>query len=265
MYQAKAWELKSLGVEAIATPDNWRDLNRSAIQGLMTSIREIGLQIPITVRLNQEDGVLPSSKFVLVAGRHRLEACRQLGMDQILCRVIDHGPSAEREARLWYISENLHRAELTTLDKKMMVAEWIRLTEDKLSANKPAQHARVSKGGRGHKGGLSAAVLDLGITRREGQRALTIARITPEAESVIRTSGLADNQNKLLEIGAASPDQQVMVANALAMKPTPQTEFNARAKWFADMNILWNKAHPKWKDEFARANPAIFEQGGPSE
>jgi ParB-like chromosome segregation protein Spo0J len=50
---------------------------------------------------------------MLVAGRHRLAACIELGVNQVPV-VAETG--SELEARLWEIAENLHRAELTALD-----------------------------------------------------------------------------------------------------------------------------------------------------
>jgi hypothetical protein len=38
-------------------------------------------------------------------------------------------PTAEIDARLWEIAENLHVAELTELERAEHVTEWIRLAE----------------------------------------------------------------------------------------------------------------------------------------
>ena len=56
------------------------------------------------------------------------------------------------------------------------VAEWIRLAE------KPAQLAQVSKGGRGKEGGLSKASCDLGIDRDDARRATKVAGLSDEAK-----------------------------------------------------------------------------------
>jgi hypothetical protein len=109
--------------------------------------------------------------------------------------------------------ENLHRAELTVLERATHTAEWIRLTEERglakaelaLPAPKPAQVAQVSdkpKGGRGKKDGLSAATRELGIERTEAQRSIKIDAIAPEAKQAATDAGLADNQSALLKIAA---------------------------------------------------------------
>jgi hypothetical protein len=99
------------------------------------------------------------------------------------------------EARMWEIAENLHRAELTVLKRKEQIAEWIEL--------KRAQVGQVS-GGRGNKGGISAAAEQLGVTRQEAQRSVRIASIKPEAKEAARDAGIDDNQSKLLEIAKVS-------------------------------------------------------------
>lgn len=58
--------------------------------------------------------------------------------------------------RLWEISENLHRAELTGLERGEMVAERVELT-----GFKPEQNVPLSGGGRGNKEGISQAARHL--------------------------------------------------------------------------------------------------------
>lgn len=66
----------------------------------------------------------------LGAGRHRLEAWRRLYPGEIIvCSVLR---CDEREARLWEISENLHRAELTEAERRQHIAERVKLTAGKL-------------------------------------------------------------------------------------------------------------------------------------
>jgi ParB-like chromosome segregation protein Spo0J len=51
---------------------------------------------------------------ILIAGRHRLEAVRMLGWDEIPVIVSD---GTEIEAKMWEIAENLHRADLTVMER----------------------------------------------------------------------------------------------------------------------------------------------------
>ncbi len=92
-----------------------------AVLELSRSIAAIGLQSAPTVI--ERDG-----RFVLVAGRHRIEALKLLGISSVLVRLVDFD---DVEAKLWTISENLHRTELSALDRSVAIAEWIRLREER--------------------------------------------------------------------------------------------------------------------------------------
>jgi ParB family transcriptional regulator, chromosome partitioning protein len=94
-----------------------RALDRESVERLKESISKIGLKTPISVRSSEQG-------WTLVSGRHRLEACIELGMDEIPV-VAETG--SELEARLWEIAENLHRAELTALERAEHIDQWIRL------------------------------------------------------------------------------------------------------------------------------------------
>src|SRR6266850_8328030 len=95
-----------LDVSSIIVPEGHREIDKEAIDGLADSIQAIGLQHPITVRRGAD------GECVLIAGRHRLEAYRRLGLPRIPARIME-----ERWARLWSISENLHRVDPSQLDR----------------------------------------------------------------------------------------------------------------------------------------------------
>jgi ParB-like chromosome segregation protein Spo0J len=174
---------------SISVDDRLRTLNQGAVERLKESITRIGLKTPISVRPSDEQ----EEPWTLIAGRHRLQACIELGFEKIEAQ---YKGGTDVDYRLWEIAENLHRAELTVAERSRHVAEWIRLTEEN---NKPAQVAPVSpKGGRGHEGGINAAARELGIDRTEAQRAVKIDSLTDEAKATAVATGLDDNQSALL-------------------------------------------------------------------
>ena len=101
-----------------------------------SSIKTVGLLQPITVSDGEVDGKVTGGRgrrhYRLIFGRHRLEAYRAIGHATIPARVVWFVDDVDR--RLRTIAENLHRSELTVDERAAQVAEWIRLTEAKISA-----------------------------------------------------------------------------------------------------------------------------------
>lgn len=122
-------------------------------------------------------------------------------MPGFFCPVIGFEADNELEAKRWEIAENLHRSELTALERDQQVAEWIRLTEE---AEKVAQDAPLKEPGkgRGSKGGVRAAARELGIDRDDARRAVKVSSLTDEAKETAREVGLDDNRSALLRAAA---------------------------------------------------------------
>lgn len=171
-----------------------RALDQEAVRVLAESMKAVGLKTPISVRRNPQG-------YELVTGLHRFEAARQLRWPEISATIV---VGSDVDARKWQIAENLHRAELTPLERAEHVAEWIRLTEKEVSA----QVAPKPQGGR-PESGIRAAARELGIERTDAQRSIKIDSITPEAKEAAREAGIDKNQSKLLAVAGRPPEQQV--------------------------------------------------------
>ncbi len=184
-------------VEAIHVPSGRRGIREEAIPPLMESIRRLGLQVPLAVRVVDEmelpDVGIVANVPLLVAGRHRLEACRRLGIEAV--PVVDF--TDEREARLWEISENLHRADLTQLERDEQVAEWIRISAE-VSPHIVAKPGRPAGGTRG-------AARELGVNREDARRAEKVASLPADAKDTARELGLDNNRSAMLA-AASKPD-----------------------------------------------------------
>jgi succinyl-CoA synthetase beta subunit len=60
---------------------------------------------------------------------------------------------------------------LSALERAEQIAEWVALTVSKQEpGDKPVQVEQVSKGGRGRKGGVSAATKEIGVSRASSIR-----------------------------------------------------------------------------------------------
>jgi hypothetical protein len=104
---------------------------------------------------------------------------------------------SETEAKLWEISENLHRADLTVVERSEHIAEWIRITDER---NIGVTCTGIPRGRGQPKGGIRAAERDLGIEHTEAVRAVKIDGLTPEAKAAAKEGGLDDNQAALLRV-----------------------------------------------------------------
>jgi ParB-like chromosome segregation protein Spo0J len=225
------WSLDEI-VIAARMRDRLRD---DAIASLMESIQKIGLREPPTIRIGHDEDEDGGEYPILVAGLHRIEALKRLGAQYADCAVFD---GDETEARLWEISENMHRAELSELEWSEHVAEWKRLTEVQSEQNvqneseraevQSEQHVQnesklADRRGHRHEGGIAKAARELPIPgatedakRMRVVRAIKIADIAPEAKEAAKAAGLANNQKALLTVAQAEPEQQARVVEEIA-------------------------------------------------
>jgi ParB family transcriptional regulator, chromosome partitioning protein len=201
-------------LDQIDFPANARPTHADKVSELVASIRLLGLQSAPTV-------IDRNGRYVLVTGRHRLEAMRVIGKDPVPVRIVDFD---EIEARLWTISENLHRNELSALDRAEQVAEFVRLSEEVRKAapvdvGLPAAHqpqaAQVAHPAKRYEQrGDSLAARDHGLSRDEVRRARTIAALPSVVKDRARSLGVDGNQSALLDAAKA----QTMVAQISALE-----------------------------------------------
>lgn len=132
--------------------------------------------------------------FVLIAGHHRLEACRSLGLVEIEASVVE---MTELDRQLWEIDENLCRVDLTELER----AEHLARRKDVYEARHPeTRHGvagAVAKHGTGADDNLSFAAdtaSKTGIGEREIQRAVRRAtKIASDVKKRIADTEIADS------------------------------------------------------------------------
>ncbi len=236
-------QVEQFSLEAIAVLPGRRKIDPSTVDRLAESIKSIGLRTPITVRLVDgfvdNDGVVVDGQPVLVTGAHRLAAIKKLRWDKIECFLFDGDD--EVDAQLWEIAENLHRADLSALERSEQVAEWVKLTEERL----PTQVVSAAlpdgrKAGPQHQSsGIRAASRELGIDREKARRSVKIASISDEAKAAAKEAGLENNQSALERI-AKSQDQvgevQQIKKERSAPKPPPE-DFH-----FERLKSAWNAA-----------------------
>lgn len=214
--------------------DKARSVSRERLADLVKSIERLGLQTPITVRPVKRifDGK-PADRWQIVAGHHRYAAARQLAWEEIECRAFD---GDETDARLWEIAENLHRSELSAVERAEQIDEWRRLTVEK-----GAQLAHPSGGHQPHDKGHSKTADALGITRDTVRRAERIASLPEDVRDQARAEDWS--QSRLLAAARPAP-------KAPPIAPDPLEEEQAIEAQVKRLMAAWNAAGPDARADF---------------
>lgn len=225
-----------LAIEEIIIGEGRREVNAAAVKRLAESIEKVGLRHPITVR---ERG----DKYQLIAGMHRIEACKRLGRDFVPATIVK---MTNDDARLWEISENLHRADLSKIERDENVAEWIKIT-DRISSQVDRKVGRPE-------GGVEAAARELGVDRMDAHRAVKVASLSNEAKDAAREHHLDNNRSALLEAARETePEKQVakiVRIAAVKLADAPLNDFESKEKQVAALTSAWNKAGTEAREEF---------------
>ncbi|MGE7153130.1 ParB/RepB/Spo0J family partition protein [Methylorubrum rhodesianum] len=250
-------EVEPVRVSDVYVADRLRQITDEAIATMAASMEAVGLLTPITVRvveMMEIDGQEVAGVPILIAGATRLAAAKRLGWEVIDTLTAD---VTEVEARKHEIAENLHRSELTVAERAEHVAEWARLTG--------VSGQVVQKLGR-PEGGISAASRELGLGRKEVERAVKVASISEPAKQAAINAHLDNNQSALLKIAASQPAEQVEKVRELAaerdarrarrsavtvpLAAEPISDDDAVEKQLAKLNAAWNAAGPEARQRF---------------
>lgn len=196
-------------------------LKEPIVARLMDSIAVIGLQAPVDVRL-EPDGE-GNKRAVLIAGRHRVEACKRLGFVLMPVRIFDDTTHAHR----WEVDENLARGVLTKAERDAHLRALAERVEEGISVqNGP-------KNGRGRpKGGEREVARQLGVPRTTLRRA--------------RANGGANKTD-----GMASKDAPTAPKPAHRPEPRQETE----QAWLSALLAVFARGEPEWQE---RARDALY-------
>ena len=232
-----------LSTETITVPKSARPIQEDQLKGIMHSIEKIGLGTPITVRRHRSEGHL----CVLVAGGHRLEAFKRLGIGKIPAQIIEYD-----NAKIWTISENLHRVELSRLERAEGISEFAKLCGE--NAGRSAHPLRGGKQPRNL--GNSEAARQLGMDRKQVREARANANITPKAKELLTQNGLDDNQKVLGKVARLkTPESQIAYAKKAArsaLAARQKCKASVERSSFSDLRSRWNKL--KFRRRFQSAS-----------
>lgn len=243
-------------IDCIEVANRLRDADREKVAMLADSIAKIGLQQPISVWQEPDEHNL--GVVHLVAGLHRLRAAEMLGWEQIDAIEVDLN---EIDRRRWEIAENLHRSELTVLQRDEHVAEWIRLTE--VSSQVDTKPKTGPKGGR-PQSGVRAAARELHIENQDAHRAVKVAGLSDEAKQVAREVHLDDNRSALLLAASEPKERQADTLREIAARKEapPRTDVPKRNDLAYESLInAWDLAPEEVRWAFLRAIPSRYSSG----
>lgn len=238
----------SIRVEDVQIGERHRALSDDACNRLAGSMKEIGLQQPISVRIVDEmmvDGDLTAGVPVLVAGLHRLEAAKRLGWSHIDCLEVDDD---HLRAELWEIDENLMRAELSPSQQ----AEHLHRRKEVWEALQQSDAIRTTFTGRGNKGFAKSTADNAGIDKSTVTR--QIARAEAIGPDIKLVAGTSLDKGVELDALAKMPAEQraPLIARAAAGEAVtaraPLGDFDVIEKQVDAVMAAWNKACPEARD-----------------
>lgn len=210
----------NIPIAQITTFDRVRQASRPQVEALVASIREVGLLNPITVTAT-DDG------FALVAGMHRLEACRALGMTAVPAITLDLDANQRIIAEC---DENLCAPSLTAAER----AEFTRRRKAAYEALHPetVREATLKRGDNlpsrqvGETGPAPRFTADTAAATGQSERAVQRdaergEKVSDEALGLIKGTRL-DTGRYLDSIKNLSAEDQVVKVQADLASPEPR-------------------------------------------
>ena len=232
-----------ISIEDVLISEDHRPLDLEAVAVIAASMKMIGQQTAIRVRAAPgQDG-----KAILVGGWRRIEAAKSLGWGTIRAEFID---GDEVLAELCEIADDLHRSDLTALEKAEKLAKWVRLTTER----EPISRQKVAKFGPGRPEGVIArAARELPIKgktlqarRKRLERSIKIDAMSADAKAAAIEAGLDTSPSALHEISKEQTTEAQLekIAEIVKRKAKQRAKRNRVKKSKAKADAPEEKAPP---------------------
>ncbi len=198
--------MPTVSIDQIKIGLNRRPVKDEKVAELMESIKANGLLNPITVDQNLN----------LIAGLHRLTACKLLHFKEIECNIVTY--THADQASLAEIDENLIRNELEPLDRAQLWLEREQILGRLGLRAKPGDNQHTLKGSENisppPKTTMELAK-EVGYSERTFQMGKQIAKdIFPEVKEIIKDTPLAKSTTDLLRIARAGSKERTLAEQA---------------------------------------------------
>lgn len=211
--------IQSVKLKTLRASAQPRPLVTADVDKLAASIKAVGLIQPITVRPAVVMNGIAEQGFQIVAGHHRVAACRSLGWSEIDAIVVD--AVEHLQAELIEIDENLCRSELTAAQRSSFAKRrkqvWEALHPDEILGGQsfPTQIATDHKDRpQNQKGFAAETAAASGMSKRSINQ--HIARAEALGDDLDRVVGTSLDKGTELDALAAMPahDRTVLVDRA---------------------------------------------------
>lgn len=241
-----------------------RETSEAKVEMLVASIGDVGLLNPVTVFNRQViDAGIAVDGFGLVAGAHRIEACKRLGMTEVAANIVE---LSDLERQIAECDENLCAATLTPSEKAM----FTRRRKEAYEALYPETKAHVagahaSNKAQGNASANLAPAFTADTAAKTGQSERAVQRdaergvkISDRALAAVRGTKL--DTGKYLDALKALPAQEQVErvkADLAPRKPVPppaepHNPQEAYNKWASDMNRIWSRAPQDWRERWIK-------------
>ena len=201
------FRIKLIAPTDIIVGNRMRSLNRDKVAELKEAIRQVGcIKTPLSVRPADSDG-----KHQLITGWHRLQAAIELGSQLVPVRI---ETGSETDALLWEISENLHRAELSGLERDEHINRWRELTLEKVGETPPPG------GQQPDDKGYRKTARELGVDKKAVREAEKIAALDPEVKAVAKETGETSHAALVEATKQPTTEQQIRTLRERHVKRT---------------------------------------------
>lgn len=174
-----------------------RNAKESKIQELAASIKRVGLLNPITI----------DSNGFLIAGYHRLDACKLLGYQRV---PVIRKDTSSVYGELMEIDENLKRNELNHIE----IAEHMVRREELLEQ----LGVRMKRGGNQYTEGMittTELAEEIGLSNRVYRLKRQPAQLEQEVRDLLRETKWAENLMDMVKLSQQEPELQLKITNVL--------------------------------------------------
>lgn len=254
--------MQAIDIERITEGQRLRQISEAQVTAIMESIADVGLLNPITVYATKMfDGPNYVDGFGLIAGAHRLEACRRLGLVEIPAHVVELG---DLERQIAECDENLCGTKLTASEKAMFTKRRKQAYEalhpetkhggDRKSDQVANFATRSYADDQAEKTGQSARTVRMDAERGEriSTKALELLHGTALDKGVYldQLKAIPDEADQVKKVRADLHERKASNISRRIVRVEPLDDEDACEKQVAALMNAWNKAGREARERF---------------